>query len=52
MYDYIIIGTGIAGYYTAYQLMRRYNRIKILMIDKNDYIGGRLKRAEFHGVKC
>ena len=38
-YDLIIVGGGIAGLYTAYRLQ---NNFRILLIEKNGYIGGRI----------
>lgn len=46
IYDYIIIGAGISGLYSAYLL----NKKKILVLEKNDYIGGRIKDTLFHGT--
>jgi protoporphyrinogen oxidase len=44
IYDYIIIGAGISGLYSAFLL----NGYKILVLEKNDYIGGRIKDVMFH----
>ena len=38
-YDIIIIGGGISGLYTAYRLQDKF---KILLVEKNGYIGGRI----------
>lgn len=38
-YDFIIVGAGIAGITAAEQLANIYNK-KVLLIDKNDHIGG------------
>ena len=46
IYDYIIIGGGISGMYSAYLLNKDY---KVLVLEKNDYIGGRMKDIIFHG---
>ena len=46
IYDYIIIGGGISGLYSAYLLSKNY---KVLVLEKNDYIGGRIKEVTFHG---
>lgn len=43
MYDYIIIGGGIAGLYMATQL-RKSNHI--MLLEQNDYFGGRIYQHE------
>jgi len=47
IYDYIILGGGISGIYSAYILSKKYN---VLILEKNDYIGGRIKDMDFHGT--
>lgn len=42
MYDYTIIGTGIGGLNLAYNLSKKYPKKKILLIEKNEQIGGRI----------
>ena len=42
IYDYIIVGTGISGINTAYKINKKYPNRKILLLDKNNYIGGRI----------
>lgn len=42
IYDIIIIGGGISGIYTAYKLSKKYPHYKIIILEKNDYIGGRV----------
>jgi len=44
MYDYIIIGGGIAGLYANYLLRNK----KTLLLEKNKYIGGRGIEIKFH----
>jgi hypothetical protein len=44
MYDYIIIGGGIAGLYANYLL----NNKKTLLLEKNNYVGGRGIEIKFH----
>ena len=39
-YDYIIVGAGITGITAAEQLANVYDK-KVLLIDKNDHIGGK-----------
>lgn len=48
MYDYVIIGGGIAGLYTAYHLEHKYKHIRILLLEKNPYLGGRTRMVDFH----
>jgi protoporphyrinogen oxidase len=45
MYDYIIIGGGISGLYLNY-LLTKTN--KTLLLEKNDYFGGRALDVKFH----
>jgi monoamine oxidase len=42
MYDIIIIGGGIAGVYSLYQLNKSSPHQKILLIEKEKYLGGRV----------
>ena len=42
IYDYIIIGSGISGLYSGYQLLKK-NITNFLIFEKNEYIGGRIK---------
>lgn len=42
-YDIIIIGGGISGLNTCYQLLLKKPYLKILVLEKNDYLGGRIK---------
>lgn len=39
--DYIIIGAGISGLYTAYSLYKKFGTKKIVVLEKNDRTGGR-----------
>ena len=41
-YDYIIIGAGISGLYTGYLIKKNNINSKILILESNDYIGGRM----------
>lgn len=45
IYDIIIIGGGISGLYSAYKLLQNNNKnkLKILVLEKNNYLGGRIK---------
>ena len=48
IYDYIIIGGGISGLYAGYKLSHKYN---ILILEKNNYLGGRIEEVNFHNDK-
>ena len=41
MHDIIIIGGGISGLFTYYSL-KKYNDINVVLLEKNDYFGGRI----------
>ena len=42
IYDIIILGGGIAGLYTAYKLNKCSPHLKILLLEKENYLGGRV----------
>jgi len=52
IYDYIIIGSGIAGLYYGYKLKTYYPNCKFLILEryKKKYIGGRCGNYKFYGV--
>lgn len=41
-YDYIIVGGGLAGLYSAYKLNRREPSAKLLVLERNRAMGGRI----------
>ncbi len=41
-YDYIIVGGGLAGLYTAYRLNQREPKAKLLILERNRAMGGRI----------
>ena len=47
LYDTIIIGSGNSGLYYCYKNYK--NLGKFIIIEKNNYIGGRIKTDEFYG---
>jgi len=58
-YDYIIVGGGISGLYSAYRLLKstakngaKNDAKKILILEKNEsrWIGGRMGYYPFHGI--
>ncbi len=42
MFDYVIIGAGIAGLYSAYNIKKKYPSAKYLILESSNYIGGRM----------
>lgn len=42
MFDYIIIGAGIAGLYCAYNIKKRNPNAKYIILESSNYIGGRI----------
>ena len=50
IYDIIIVGAGISSLYTAYKLIQQNPKLKILILEKNDYIGGRIKTG-YHKIE-
>jgi monoamine oxidase len=49
MYNYIIIGGGIAGLYANYLLTKKNKDINGLLLERNDTFGGRVYEMDFHG---
>tara|TARA_B110001450_G_scaffold251404_1_gene271482 strand:- start:1953 stop:3353 length:1401 start_codon:yes stop_codon:yes gene_type:complete len=41
-YDIVIVGGGIAGIYTMFNLIQNYPNIKVLLLEKNNRFGGRI----------
>ena len=41
-YDYIIIGGGLAGLYTAYKINQSEPKAKLLILERNKQMGGRI----------
>lgn len=41
-YDIIIVGGGISGIYTIYNLKKNYPNLKVLLLEKNERFGGRV----------
>ena len=50
MYHYTIIGAGISGLYTAYNLNKNFPNKKICIIEGSQYIGGRLHSIKYDGI--
>jgi len=49
VYDYIIIGGGISGLYSAYKIKELSPDSTFLILEKNKKIGGRLGNYKFYG---
>ena len=47
-YDIVIIGTGIAGLYTAHRILQKDPKCKLLILERNDHPGGRIQTFK-HG---
>jgi hypothetical protein len=52
VYDYIIIGSGIAGLYSAYKIINTNPNASILILERNkrEWLGGRTYNENFFGV--
>ena len=50
IYDYLIVGVGISGLYTAYNLNKKYPSAKICILEATQYIGGRLHSIKYDGL--
>lgn len=48
-FDFIIIGSGISGLYTAYNILKRNKNCKVLICEKNDRFGGRIETINYKG---
>ena len=48
VYDCVIIGTGLAGLNSAYQILKKKPKSKILLVEKNNKIGGRIQSINLH----
>jgi monoamine oxidase len=43
IYDIIIIGGGISGLYSAYKLLKKNNKLRVLVLEKWGNLGGRIQ---------
>ena len=48
IYDCVIIGGGLAGLNSAYQMLNKKPKSKILLVEKNKRIGGRIHSINLH----
>ena len=51
LYDFIIIGGGVAGLFSALRLETKLPHARILILEKNAYLGGRTRMETFHSHK-
>ena len=52
MYDFIIVGGGISGLYSAYKIKNENPDASFVVLEKfkRDWLGGRIGNEEFHGT--
>jgi len=50
IYNYLIVGAGVSGLYTAYNLCKKYPTAKICILEATNYIGGRLHSIKYDGL--
>ena len=50
IYDYLIVGAGISGLYTALKLNQSYPTKTICIIEASAYIGGRIHSIKYDGI--
>jgi monoamine oxidase len=50
-YDYIIVGAGIAGLYTAYRINQKHPKAKICILEASKTIGGRLHTIHYDNLQ-
>ena len=50
IYDFVIVGAGVSGLYTAYNLNKKYPKSSICILEASQYIGGRLHSIKYDGL--
>ena len=52
-YDIIIIGSGMAGLYSAYHIKKQFPNISFVILEKfkKEWIGGRTSNETFYGTQ-
>ena len=50
-YDTIIIGAGIAGLYAAYKIKKQDPQHNLIILERENHIGGRMGTVNFHGTQ-
>ena len=48
IYDFVIVGSGISGLNIAYQILKKNKNKKVLILEKEDKIGGRVQSVYLH----
>ena len=53
IYDIIIVGSGISGLYSAYNILKKAPKTSFLILEKykKKWIGGRMNNENFYGVQ-
>lgn len=49
VFDFIIIGGGIAGLYSAYLIKKKCKNARFIILEANQTVGGRMGQVEFEG---
>ena len=48
-YDIIIVGAGLSGLYSAYNIKKMFPKINLLVLESNKIVGGRIGNYNFYG---
>ena len=46
----LVVGAGVAAVKLATTLLQKSDNHRVILLDANDYIGGRLRSVKFQGV--
>ena len=49
LFDFIIIGGGIAGLYSAYLIKKNCKNARFMILESNEIVGGRMGQVDFEG---
>jgi len=49
-YDIIIVGAGLSGLYSAYNIKKMFPKINLLVLESNKIVGGRIGNDIFYGA--
>jgi len=52
IYDFVVLGGGIAGLYTVYQIIKREPKSRILLLEKANNLGGRIHTYCVDQTQC